>query len=375
MISFASTATHLIYARAVAGLGMAFSYTVTPIYLGEIAPDEFRSSIGLCMTVFNNIGVLWIYAIGTLVDLWLSSILCSIAPIIFLILYPFVPESPHFLVKKNKIEESKAVLKKLRRGNVDDEFDAMVDSVQDISVWGSFKSLCTEVRHRRAIFICVGSFFVSQFTGGVTFVFYAHLIFQRAGSVSANTLSLIKAVLQLVSSIASAYVVETTGKRLLLIISCIGSSIFMATEGIYFYLHDNGYNVEAIWWLPLVSMILFNMSQVIGVASIPIAFLGELFDADVKSLGVCISKTSLALFVFTVGKVFQILVDGFGNATPFFFFCVMGLVGLVFVIFCVPETRGKSLQDIQYYLEFNTYERKPVESNAETNSSSKLERK
>lgn len=201
---------------------MAFSYTVTPIYLGEIAPDNLRSCIGLSMTVVNNIGILFIYAIGTAVELWVSSLLCLVGPLTCLLFYNFLPESPHFLIKQKKYDESKETLKKLRSGNIDEEFDQIRGSNQEIKVWDSVKSVLKEKRHRRALFISVGSFFIAQFTGGVTFIFYAHLIFQNAGSVSPNTLSLIKAVLQLFSSILSAYIVETTGKRLLLVLSCLG---------------------------------------------------------------------------------------------------------------------------------------------------------
>lgn len=356
-IAFARTSTELILARSISGLGMAFSYTVTPIYLGEIAPDEFRSSIGLFMTVVNNIGILWIYAIGTFVELWVSSLLCIAPIIIYLIFYKYVPESPYFLLKRKKNEEAKSILKKLRKGDVEEEFSIMEKSVIEVSFKESCKELFTDIRHRRALMISVGTFFVSQFTGGIAFLFYAHLIFQRAGNLSPNTLSLIKAVLQVLTSIFSAYIVESTGKRPLLIISTIGSSVFMAAEGIYFYLHDNDFNVDAIWWLPLAGMILFNMFQVIGLQSVPLAFLGELFDPNIKYIAVCVSKTSLALFVFIVGQLFELLVNNFGNCAPFFTFCIIGLLSLIFIVLCVPETRGRSLEDIQYYLKHKTYER------------------
>lgn len=310
------------------------------------------------MTVINNIGILWIYSIGTEVQIWLSSLLSAIPLVVFLFLYPLLPESPYYLIMKGKTEEGKGILQKLRNEkNVDEEFGRIKDSITEINFKKCFKDICTVTRHRRAIFISIGCFLTGQLTGGITFVFYAHLIFKRAGDVSANTLSIIKAILQLISCVCSAYAVETTGKRPLLIISCVGSSLFMAAEGIYFYLHDNGYDVSSIWWLPLVAMILFNMCQVIGLQSIPLVLLGELFDPSVKPVAVCISKMSLSVGVLIVGKLFQILVDGFGNATPFFVFCVMGVLGLIFVVFCVPETRGKSLEDIQYYLEYNTYEK------------------
>lgn len=355
MIAIATSPIELISARAVSGIGMAFCYTVVPIYLGEIAPINLRSMIGLSMTVVNNLGILWIYTIGPIVNLWVSSLSCSIPLLVFLFLYNFIPESPYDLMKKKQYEKAKMVLNEIRNQDTTDEYAIMKTFVVKINLKESFKELRTNARHQRAIFICVGCFFMSQFTGGITFVFYTHLVFQRAGNVSPNTLAIIKATLQLISAILSTYVVERTGKRPLLMISCIGSTVFMGIEGLYFYLLDNKYNVEPIWWLPLVAMILFTMFQVIGLQSVPISFLGELFDSNIKHIGVCISRMSLSFSVFIVGKVFQVLVDNYGNAMPFFVFATMSFLALFFVIVFVPETRGRSLEEIQYYLKYRTY--------------------
>lgn len=340
---------------------MAFSFTVTPIYIGEIAPDNMRSMIGLLMNVVNNIGIWWIYAIGPYVDIWVSSVLNMIPGILFIVFYKFLPESPYYLVKKEKPEEAREILKKLRNDDCSEEFRVMQRTTYQMDLKESIKQVIFERKNRRAIYISVGSFFISQFTGGITFIFYAHLIFQKAGDVSANVLSLVKATLQLFSGVLSSFVVENTGKRPLLMISCIGSSLFMAAEGVYFLLLEKDYNVDVIWWLPLISMILFNMSQAVALQPVPIAFLGELFDPNVKPVAVCISKTSLALFVFIVGELFQVISDNFGHSATFFMFSFMGVVGLLFVIFFVPETRGKSLDDIQYYLTHKTFERKDDE--------------
>lgn len=229
-------------------------------------------------------------------------------------------------------------------------------AISENSKSSSVKELFTEANHRRALMICMGMFTFAQFTGSISFVFYVHLIFQKAGNnVSANTMSMIKAALQLVTSVGAAYVVDNVGRKPLLIISCIGSSIFMFCEGIYFYLLDYGYYVDNIWWLPLTAMILFNMSQLIGLLPISLSYVGELFHPNVKSLAVWISNTYFALTVVIVGKVFQILSDSLGNCVPFFFFAAMGAIGLIFVIFVVPETKGKSLEEIQYYMVHKVY--------------------
>lgn len=358
IIAFARSAEVIIIARIISGLGQSMAYTITPIYLGEISPVELRSSIGLSMTVVNNMGMLWIYVIGVEVNIWISSILNLIPSVVFILFFMFVPETPHFLIKKENHGEGIAVLKRLRQGDVETEYAILKQSVIHISLTESFKELYRERRHQRALLISTATHFISQFTGGITFMFFAHIIFQKAGSVSPNILSIIKQVLQLLSAILSVFIVGKTGNRLLLIISCVGSSVFMAAEAIYFYLHDNDFNVDDIWWLPLVAMILFNMFQMIGIQPIPIAFMGELFDSKVKPLAVCISKISLALSIFLVGEVFQLLMDNFGSSVPFFVFSVFGIIGVIFVYFCVPETRGRRLEEIQYYFKHNKYESK-----------------
>lgn len=336
---------------------MAFSYTGIPIFLGEVSPNHLRSRIGLFMTAVNNFGVLWIYAIGSIVDLWLSSLLCALPIFLFIISYKFLPETPHFLIKQKKFDEGKEVLKKLRTVYSEQEFENIKNSIVEINFRDSFKELWLEQRHRRALLICVVSLALTQLTGGTAFIFYAYTIFKKAGNVSPNTLSLVKAFLQLLSSIFAAYVVERTGKRPLLIISCIGSSVFTAAEGIYFLLLEKHVNLDSIWWLPIVSMVLFDMFQAIGVQPIAIAYLGELFDPSVKPIAVCISKIGLALSVFTVGQLFQVLIDNFSISVPFFLFSSMGIFGLIFVLLYVPETRGKSLEDIQHYFKYKTYEK------------------
>lgn len=363
IIAFATTTTELIIARGICGIATSLTFTVSPVYLGEIAPDQWRGGIGLCISVIMNLGTLWIYYIGTLPDLWLSSLLSAFPLIIFIIFYKWLPESPYFLHERNRRDEAIVELKRLRNtDNVDDEIKKMDATAAEKTNQSAFMELIKEPAHRRALMISIGTFTFAQFTGGITFLLYAHLIFQKAGNVSANLMSMIKASLQLISSIGSAYVVDNVGKRPLLIISCIGSAFFMACEGIYFYMLDNKYDVEFLWWLPLAAMILFNISQAIGLTSISLVYLGELFHPNVKSIAVCISKAYLALSVFVVGKLFQVMTDAFGSFVPFFVFSVIGVIGVFFVVFCVPETKGRSFEEIQYYMKHKTYDRGVIEN-------------
>lgn len=358
MVSFATTPLELIIARAISGIGMAFTFTVTPVYLGEISPDNIRGGIGIGMNVILNIGTLWIYWIGTYPKLWVSSLASAIPITLMFVFYKWLPESPYYLVQNGKTEEAKKAICKLKNTSEknEEELEKIESAIKSESKGSAFKEIFTEVSNRRALMICMGTFSFAQLTGGVTFIFYAHLIFKKAGDVDANMMSMIKASLQVITTIAAAYVVDNVGRKPLMLISSIGSAFFMACEGIYFYLLDYNYNVDSIWWLPLVAMILFNISQVIGLQSIALLYLGELFHPKVKPIAVCISKAYMALCITVVGKLFQIMSDNFGNCVPFFVFSTIGILGIFFVVFCIPETKGKSFEEIQYYMKHKTYE-------------------
>lgn len=356
IISMATTVPVLLVGRTIHGIGSAFVIMITPIYLGEIAPDEFRGTIGLCMTVFQNIGILRIYLIGMYLDLWLTSFISGLPLLLIIIMYRWLPESPYFLIMKHRTADSVKSLQKLRnREDVEIEKHKIETAFLENSDSNSFKEFAMEPCHRRGLFIALGLITFAQATGGYSFVFYGHLILQKAGNISYNMMSIIKAVLQLLTTIGAAYIVDNIGRKPLLIISCIGSAIFMACEGIYFYLYDFGYNVDGIWWLPLFSMVMFNVSQAIGLSSISLTIMSEIFHPKVKNLGVCICKLYISTLVFAVGKLFQILSDSLGNCIPFFIFSFVGVLGVIFVIYIVPETKGKSLDDIQYYLKHTMY--------------------
>lgn len=362
MIACATTATELIVARGIVGISMAYTYTVIPIYLGEIATDEIRGGIGLCMNVLTNVGIMFIYGVGTLPDLWLSSLISALPLVLIIVFYIWLPESPYYLLGKGKREEALKELKKLRNSDcVEDEFKKMeeIHQTEQNCDYG-FSKLFQQSSNRKALAIVLGVNSCLHFSGAMTLVYFAHTIFEKAGNADADNMALIKATLQLVTSIGAAYVVDRLGKRPLLIASSIGAAVFMFVEAIYFHLLDAGHNVDGIWWIPLVGMILFNVSQSIGLAAVPLAYLGELFHPDVKNLAVCICKTYDALAVFLVGQLTLFLWDNYGSSIPFFFFGSMSVVGLVFIIFFAPETKGKSLTDIQYYLIHNKYREEPI---------------
>lgn len=111
IIALASTTTELIIARAISGIGMAFTYTSIPVYLGEISPDNIRGATVLCMTAMSNVGILRIYWIGNFPELWRSSLASAIPVLLVLVFIWWLPESPYYLISKNQRDQAEKELK------------------------------------------------------------------------------------------------------------------------------------------------------------------------------------------------------------------------------------------------------------------------
>lgn len=141
------------------------------------------------------------------------------------------------------------------------------------------------------------------------------------------------------------------GRRILLLISDACMAICTILLGIYFFLKDKDEeNVDNLGWLPIVSLCIFIVVFSLGFGPVPWLMVGELFDLDVKGIGSSIVGVTNWLLSFLVTKFFTNLRDGMGTGETFWLFSGISILGTVFVFFLVPETKGKSLPDIQKML-------------------------
>jgi MFS family permease len=157
--------------------------------------------------------------------------------------------------------------------------------------------------------------------------------------------------MQVVATFVASLVVDKLGRRILLLASVSVMSLCTILLGLYFYLNDqDASNVENIGWLPIVSLCLFIVMFSIGFGPVPWLMVGELFASDVKSVAGPIAGTLNWLLAFIVTKTFINLRDAMGIGPTFWLFSAISIVGVFFVFFIVPETKGKSLADIQKML-------------------------
>ncbi|KAK4873306.1 hypothetical protein RN001_015335 [Aquatica leii] len=352
MVAYGKSVSVLISARFVAGVADGLAFCAVPMYLGEIADPKIRGFLGSSCSVTWIFGMLLINILGSYLSISIAAIISSVFPVILIVTFMWMPESPYYLIMKGRHEEAKKSLRIFKRvQDVDGELERLSIAVEEQNTnTGKFFDLFTVKSNRKAVFIMMGIRAFQQCSGTMAITFYAHTIFKNAGDdISSSTATIIYFAVQVLLSSLSSIVVDRTGRRPLLMISTVGSASALFIEGTYFYLKSAHpeLNVEQYSYIPIVALIMFVVLFGIGLQAIPILMLGELFSTNIKAFALCLADIYFNIVAALVSKFFQAMKDNYGMHVPFFAFtCCCGL-GLLFIIFCVPETKGKTLEQIQ----------------------------
>lgn len=295
------------------------------------------------------------YTVGFFSDMKNLSMVSGVVPLIFFVVFSFMPESPTYYLQKEKYEAAKSSLQKFRgpRYNVEPELSAQTEAIEEtkrkrISFLTALKSKATV----KALVIGYGLMFFQQLSGVNAVIFYASNIFKKAGStLPPNVDAIIVGGIQVVATLMSTMVVDNIGRRVLLMASGTAMCLTTFILGIYFYLSEINVDISSIQWLPLVSVCIFITLFSFGYGPIPWMMMGELFAPEVK--GVAASSACLFnwIMAFIVTKFYISMSLTLHASGTFWIFSVICAIGIGFVYILVPETKGKTLEEIQR--EFN----------------------
>lgn len=164
--------------------------------------------------------------------------------------------------------------------------------------------------------------------------------------------TIIVGIMQVVATLFASLLVDRLGRRILLIISAFAMATCTIVMGIYFFLQDKDRALtSSLGWLPITALCIFIIAFSIGFGPVPWLMLGEVFGQDVKGLAGSLSGTLNWVLAFIVTKTYSNLAAAIHTGPTFWFYSVLTIIGAVFVIFVVPETKGKSLNEIQDQLD------------------------
>ncbi|RLU25240.1 hypothetical protein DMN91_003333 [Ooceraea biroi] len=355
LVATANHVAQFYIARLIFGIALGFPFTILPMYCGEIAEVSIRGALGSFLQLFITFGLLYSYAIGPFVSYTVFWIVCAILPILFFVCFMMMPESPYFLLAQGRRDEAITSLAKLRSKSEAavqkeaDEIQVILDeafreqvSISDLfTVKANFKAL---------IYTCTMVMF-QQFTGINVVLFYMQKIFIAAGSsVPTEQAPIVIGAVQLLASALTPIVVDRAGRRILLVFSGIGEVVSLCALGLYFYLKEvvQATDVlEQISWLPVVALIVFISTYSVGWGSLPWAVMGEMFASNVKAKASGITVSVCWFLAFLITKFSSTMEEALGNYALFWTFGGFSILSVIFTVLLLPETKGKSLQEIQ----------------------------
>ncbi|XP_055850760.1 facilitated trehalose transporter Tret1-like [Episyrphus balteatus] len=341
-------------ARLFQGLGAGLAATIMPMYIGEIATDDCRGAVGSLMTLLMAAGILYVYIIGPFVSYMTLQWCCIIIPIIFFGTFIFMPESPYYYAIKGQKKNALKSLQFLRGQSpkiVEEEMNEIQKSVDKAMLnTGTLFDIFQNRGYRKALFICGGLLMFQQFSGTTAVLFNSQSIFSSAkSSLDPAIATIIMGLVQLAGNLLTPFVVERTGRKMVLLTSATGMFIALFGLGIFFYVQTFG-DSSGLLWIPVPALLSFNAFYAFGFGPIPWAIVGEMFPSNIKPVAASFVSVITSLVSFVVTRWYPEL-NALGTYYAFWFFALCCVLAFLFVVFVVIETKGLSLQRIQERLQ------------------------
>lgn len=356
--AYAPSVGLLIAMRIIIGFAIGITSYVVPMYISEISPTRVRGAMVTLNQLMITIGILVSYmtdyalSSDSNAQSWRMMFLVGFVPaLILLIGMFFLPETPRWLIGKGRWAEGKAILLKVEDADIVDQ--TLADLEKDIQLESKEKTNWTEVFKpwlRAPLIITIGIFFFQQFSGVNTIIYYSPIIFKMAGVVS-NTGSIIPAIIIGAVNVAACFVsvllLDKVGRRRLYMIGISGMIPSLALLGACFHFKaELGASLPIFAVLSIVCFIIF-----IAISLAPLGWLliSEVFPLNVRGVGMSIGSLSHWGFNAIIAFTFLKLVNTLGVDMTFWFYALVCVVGLWWGYYYIPETKGKSLEEIEQH--------------------------
>ncbi len=346
--------TSFIFFRVLGGVGVGLASMLSPMYISEIAPAKIRGTLvswnqfaiifGMLVVYFVNYFIAkgqseeWINTIG-----WRWMFASEAIPcILFIIMLFFVPETPRFLVFKDQDEKAEAVLKKLDSDDIGQIMNSIKESLLVKNApWLSFGGIVIIIGILLSVF--------QQFVGINVVLYYAPEIFRTMGSGVDTSLlqTIIVGLVNLIFTIIAIVTVDRFGRKPLQIIGALGMAISMTWLGLAFFLSEGSPGMGAI-----IAMLTYTASFALSWGPVVWVLISEIFPNAIRG-AMSIAVAAQWVANLTISWTFPIMNDStylndrFHHGFAYWIYAIMGVLAAIFMYKMVPETKGKTLEEME----------------------------
>ncbi|KAK4878048.1 hypothetical protein RN001_010554 [Aquatica leii] len=350
LIATASNMSMIIWGRIIIGITFMFIGNPTAVYISEISRPDVRGSFLTFMQVFMSIGMVLIYLKGWALHWRTIAWLTNAYLIIPIVIIFFIPESPAWLVSKQKINQAKKSLSWFHRYSSDStksvEQDLIViqnEQVQKIVKekfnWKELLQMFLLPTFYKPFLILALIFFFQQFSGAFVIIF---------NCIDPYLASIYISGMKVVMSFVATVLMKKFNRRTLLMTSATGMALSISFSGLNTYWIQQGNCTSKHNWIPLVCILLYIAFSSMGISSMPFMIAGELFPLKIRGIAYSLIITIVNLFTFTALQCYFPLYHLLGGSANLqYFYGIMSLAVMIVIYVFLPETHKQKLIDIE----------------------------
>ena len=347
----------MVLCRIILGLAVGATSVTVPAFLAEMAPAERRGRLVTQNELMIVTGQLLAYtfnaglasSFGELAHVWRYMLVIATLPAVLLWLgMLIVPESPRWLASKGKSGEALHVLKQIReKQRAKAEFTEIEEALQAESKMKKATFTDLKLPHvRKLVGIGIGIAMIQQLTGVNSIMYYGTEILKDAGFSTEAALvgNIANGVISVIATFVGIALLDKVGRRPMLFTGMLGTSTSLLLIGLFSILLKDS---DALPFIILGLTVVFLAFQQAAVSPVTWLMQSEMFPLHLRGFAMGITVFCLFMMNFLVGLLFPVLFDAFGLSNTFFVFVGLGVLSLLFIKRFVPETKGRTLEEIE----------------------------
>lgn len=353
LCGFATSVSWLIAGRMILGLAIGMVNFVVPLYLSEISPQKIRGMLVSLYQLAITAGILFSYLINRLFALseynWRWMLGCGLIPALILIIgISFLGDTPRWLISKKREDEAKHIFKKISPEIDIDRHIADIKSSMETPDNAKKTASNFQPWMLTPLLIGIGMMFMQICTGINTIIYYTATIFTAAGFT--DTLSALYATIGIgfvnfFMTFVAILFTDKLGRKPLLYAGLSGMTASLLILGGSFYLTDIlGPNLK---WIAVGSVVIYIACFAFSLGPIGWIIISEIMPLKIRGLAMSICTMANFGFNFLIALTFPVLIEHIGEAYTFWIFGIVGIFSLWFTFRYIPETKGRSLEQIE----------------------------
>lgn len=350
-LALSNSVRELVIWRIIIGLAIGISSATAPLYIAELSPRFMRGALVSLNQLSITIGILISYLVGLFfVDSKSWRLMFAVAAIpaaIQLLVMSCFPESPRYLTKIGNTKKALNVLTRFRGSRRDAELEISHIEKASQKKRGNWKELFQRAV-RPALLAGVGVTVIQQITGINTIIYYAPTIFKFGGFSSDQSALYATAWVGLINvlmTFVAIYLLDKVGRKPLLFFGLAGMVTSLSVLGLWFYVAD--ISQTGMRLVPLICLFVYIGSFAYSLGPVGWLLNSEIYPLHLRGMAMSIAVCANWLSNFFITWTFLDFVNYLGKGGTFWLYAAIGMAGIFFIWRRVPETKGKSLEEIE----------------------------